>query len=109
MHLPLPATVHRCVCLQLALIRSHLGAFDSEVPVSPLSNLTFSKSQVAVISVIFLSEITLELKKNNKKTKTLSIKLCSQSKKEKKRKHPTLLLLNLYTVDRFLLWKFLIA
>lgn len=30
---------------QLALIRSHLGAFDSEVPASPLSNLSFVKAQ----------------------------------------------------------------
>lgn len=80
-HHSLPATVHRCVSLQLALIRSHLGAFDSEVPVSPPSNLTFSKSQAAVISVLLFSEITLELRK-----KTLSVKLCSQ------RKYPSLLL-----------------
>lgn len=69
-HHSLPATVHRCVCLQLALIRSHLGAFDSEVPVSPLSNLTFSKSEAAIISILYLSEIKLELKKKKKKHHT---------------------------------------
>lgn len=33
-----------CDSMQLALIRSHLGAFDSKVPVSPLSNLCFAQA-----------------------------------------------------------------
>lgn len=65
-----PATVRRCIpflsacdSTQLALIKSHLGAFDSKVPVSPLSNLSVAQakskaSTPAVISILFLSEIT---------------------------------------------------
>lgn len=60
-----PATVQWYTPLQLALIKSHLAAFDSEVPVSPLSNLSFARLQAkskastaAVISIPFLSEIT---------------------------------------------------
>lgn len=60
-----PATVLWYISLQLDLIKSHLGAFDSKVPVSPLSNLSFAKAQAkskastpAVISILFLSEIT---------------------------------------------------
>lgn len=58
--------------MQLAFIKSHLGAFDSKVPVSPLRNLSVTvsreqaKSQAktaAVISMLFLSEITSH--KNN--------------------------------------------
>ncbi len=56
-----------CDSMQLALIKSHLGAFDSKVPVSPLSNLSVAQagcrrnlrqSTPAVISILFLSEIT---------------------------------------------------
>lgn len=56
-----------CDFMQLAFIRSHLGAFDSEVPVSPLSNLRAAQaargakseaSAPTVISILFLSEIT---------------------------------------------------
>lgn len=56
-----------CDLMQLAFIKSHLGAFDSKVPVSPLRNLSVTvsreqaKSQAktaAVISMLFLSEIT---------------------------------------------------
>lgn len=33
-----------CDLMQLALIKSHLGAFDSKVPVSPLSNLSVAQA-----------------------------------------------------------------
>lgn len=72
-----------CDLMQLALIKSHLGAFDSKVPVSSLSNLSFARAQAksktstaAVISILFLSEITshknTELKSpQSKQTSTL--------------------------------------
>lgn len=51
MHVLLPATVQWCTfpfclydSLQLALIKSHLGTFDSKVPVSPLSNHTVTQA-----------------------------------------------------------------
>lgn len=61
-----PATVqHFSVCdlMQLAFIKSHLGAFDSKVPVSSLSNHTVTQAKCresppAAISISFLSEIT---------------------------------------------------
>lgn len=89
----LPATVHWCISLQLALIRSHLGTFDSKVPVSPLSNLSFSKSKAstpAVISILFLSEIT-----SHKNT---------EHKAPQSKQTPALLLQNVCAVDHFLLW-----
>lgn len=56
-----------CLCdwMQLALIKSHLGTFDSKVPASLLSNLSFARvpakckaSTPTLISILFLSEIT---------------------------------------------------
>lgn len=57
--------------MQLAFIRSHLGAFDSKVPVSPLSNLRAAQAvhrrNPIVISILFLSETT-----SHKNTELLS-------------------------------------
>lgn len=60
-----------CDLMQLAFIRSHLGAFDSKVPVSPLSNLRAAQAvhrrNPIVISILFLSETT-----SHKNTELLS-------------------------------------
>lgn len=79
--LPCDVLPFSCDFMQLALIKSHLGAFDSKVPVSPLSNLYVAQSRAkaksktsppSVISILFLSEIT-------SCTKTWRSKLHSQN------------------------------